>query len=110
MTMGAHRFPLDGDVYEALEDVDMPFVTHWRAPFTGGGSGTLPRGTQVRVSVASFNPTPASVYARPLNATEIELLLVCEAERTSPKYDGFSLVLSVAALNTRFRLIRGALT
>jgi hypothetical protein len=38
------RSPLDGDVYEALEDTPIKFLTHWRAPFTGGGEGTLPEG------------------------------------------------------------------
>ncbi len=27
------RFPRDGEVYEALDDVAVSFLTHWRAPF-----------------------------------------------------------------------------
>ena len=32
------RFPLDGDVYEAVEDTAVKFLTHWLAPFTDGAA------------------------------------------------------------------------
>jgi hypothetical protein len=101
------RFPRDGEVYEALEDTPVRFLTHWHAPFTGGGSGTLPKGTRVRVKVSDWIREPISVYADPLDSPRIERLLVSEADRKSGKYGGFSLSISTADLNRLFRLLEG---
>jgi hypothetical protein len=103
------RFPLNGDVYEALDDTPVRFLTHWRAPFTGGGSGTLPKGSRVRVLVFSFNPEPVSVAADPLERGFLEPLLVPESERKDPKYGGFRLSIPTADLNQKFRLISSEL-
>lgn len=99
------RFPLNGDTYEALEDTPVRYLTHWRAPFTDGGSGMLPKGTRVRVEVFDTMPEPIGVYAQPLDRDAIERLLVPETVRQTPKYGGFSLSISTADLNRRFRLI-----
>lgn len=40
----------DGECFELAEDLTVSFTTQWRAPFTGGGEGVLPRGTRVRVA------------------------------------------------------------
>ncbi len=99
------RFPLNGETYEALEDTPVSYLTHWRGPFTDGGSGTLPKGTRVRVQVIDLMPEPIAVSAQPLERDAIERLLVPETVRKTPKYDGFSLSISTADLNRRFRLI-----
>ncbi len=52
------RFPRNGEVYEAIEDTPVRFLTHWRAPFTDGGEGVLPQGTRVRVVVFETDPEP----------------------------------------------------
>jgi len=83
------RFPLDGDIYEALEDTLVKFLTHWAAPFTDGGSGILPKGTQIRVEV--FSPEPIGVYAQPIDREVIEDRLVKAGDRANEKYRGFSL-------------------
>jgi hypothetical protein len=101
------RFPLDGEVYEALEDTPVGFLTHWRAPFTGGGDGILPKGTRVRVKVFDWIREPISVYADPLDGPRIESLLVSEEDRNTAKYDGFSLSIPTADLNKLFRLVPG---
>jgi len=103
------RFPLDGEVYEALEDTPTKFLTHWRAPFTGGGEGTLPKGTRVRVKIPDWIREPIGVYAEPLDSPQIERLLVSEDDRSNVKYGGFSLSISTADLNKRFRLVQHAL-
>jgi hypothetical protein len=95
----------NGDVFEALEDTPVSFVTHWRAPFTGGGTGMIPKGTKVRVLVLNVAPAPATVYARPLEAEPVEHLLVPESDRKSTGYDGFSLCISTQDLGERFRRI-----
>jgi len=99
------RFPLDGEVYETLEDTRVGFLTHWHAPFTGGGDGIIPKGTQVRVKVYDWIREPISVYAEPLEGPRIEQLLVSEEDRRNPKYGGFSLSLPTADLNRLFRLV-----
>jgi hypothetical protein len=95
----------DGDVFEALEDTPVSFVTHWRAPFTGGGAGEIPKGTRVRVLALNEAPAAATVYARPLEAEPIERLLVPESDRLRNGYDGFSLCISTHDLRKRFRRI-----
>jgi hypothetical protein len=99
------RFPLDGEVYQALHDIPVRYLTHWQAPFTGGGDGTLPASTMVRVHVHAFMPEPVAVSAMPLNSREIELLLVAGSDRSSPKYDGFSLHIYTADLNRHYRRV-----
>ena|SRR5277367_8480 len=98
----------DGDLYESLEDMPVDFVTHWAAPFTGGGKGTLPKGTTIRLVVIPRVTSPAGYYAHPLNKEEIELLLVPAEERSAPKYSGMSLVVLVEDLSKRFRKLSGA--
>ncbi|MCA1819795.1 MAG: hypothetical protein LC620_07090 [Halobacteriales archaeon] len=97
------RFPRDGDTYEALEDVEVNFLTHWKAPFTGGGTGVLPKGTKVRVS--AMHDEPVGVHAQPLDSPGLEAALVPADERGNSKYDGFSLSLGTEVLNRRFRLV-----
>jgi hypothetical protein len=99
------RFPLDGDVYEALDDTPVQFSTHWRAPFTGDGTGILPKGSKVRVRVADFMPEPVAVPAVPLDRDAIERLLVPESTRNAAKYDGISITIRTADLNRLFRLV-----
>lgn len=99
------RFPRDGEVFEALGDTRVHYLTHWRAPFTGGGEGVLPKGTQIRVKVADWIREPISVYADPLDGPRIEQLLVSEQDRGSAKYGGFSLSIPTADLNRLFRLV-----
>jgi hypothetical protein len=95
----------NGDVFEALEDTPVSFVMHWRAPFTSGGKGMLPKGTKVRVLVLNAAPVPAAVYACPVEAEPVERLLVSESDRKSAGYDGFSLCMSKQDLRMRFRRV-----
>jgi hypothetical protein len=100
------RFPCDGEVYEATEAVRVAFVTHWRAAFTGGGEGTLPKGTRIRVQVCDAEPV--GVYAKAENAGNLERLLVPDEDRGWPTYSGFSLAISTEDLNHHFRLVESA--
>src|SRR5215203_6896773 len=42
------RFPKEGDLYEALQDVQIDYLTSWAAPFTGSGKGILKKGERIR--------------------------------------------------------------
>lgn len=98
------RFPRNGEVFEAQSEMQIDYLTHWAAPFTGGGKYLLRKGTRIRVSVMPFDPEPIGVYAAPLDAA-LEKEIVPEAERTGPKYGGFSLFVKTDRLNREFRQI-----
>jgi hypothetical protein len=101
--MAMDAAPRNDDLYECLLDTPVEFVTHWRAPYTGGGTGTLPKGTKVRILVDSAVYRPAAYYARPVDAETLSLVLIPHEERANPKFDGFSLVLTLDDLEKRFR-------
>jgi hypothetical protein len=44
------RYPKKGDVYEAIQDINVNYMTAWAAPYTGGGKGILHAGDRVLVS------------------------------------------------------------
>jgi hypothetical protein len=98
--------PRNDDLYECIEDASVSFVTHWRAPFTGGGTGTVPKGTTVRLVVNPAVVRPSAYYARPVDREAIEVILVPVADRTDSKFDGLSLVLTIEDLSKRFRLVQ----
>ena len=99
------RFPRDGDIFEAVQDTPVDYLTHWRAPFTGGGSGVLPAGTKFRVLVPQGDAEPVGVYASPLERDRIEKLLIPSDMSSQAKYDGFSLSITTADLNRMYRLV-----
>ena len=97
--MGAHDIR-KGQKYRALEPLNVSFLTHWRAPFTDGGTGTLPAG---EVFTVSFDPPNGATSATcdAMRKEEMETLLVPEADRKAPKYGGFSLVIDFGAIRTK---------
>jgi hypothetical protein len=99
------RFPRNGDIYEALEDMPIRYLTHWRAPFTGGGTGALRKGTRVRVEVPDGDIEPIGVYADPLERDAIERELIPASDRAHEKYSGYSLSIGTKSLNRQFRLV-----
>jgi hypothetical protein len=99
------RFPRPGEIYELIGDAEISYVTHWSAPFTGGGKGLLRQGTRIRVAEGVIDPEPIGVYADPLEKSRIEAVLIPEAERNSSTYGGFSLFISTSELNRLFRLV-----
>jgi hypothetical protein len=58
------RFPCKGDVYEAVEDFEVSYMTSWHAPCTGGGTALLKCGDQMEIPDSSVIPQPILVYAR----------------------------------------------
>ena len=99
------RFPKDQEVFEAVKEATVSYVIHFRAPYGGGGNGTLPAATRVRVSAHARDPEPIGVAALPLDRDRVESLLVPEEERMASNYDGYELFIKVAQLNTEFRRI-----
>jgi hypothetical protein len=99
------RFPRTGDIYVALQDIRVRYITHWRQPFTGSGIGTLRKGTRVCVDVFEFNTEPVSVHAEPVDRALVEKQLVDPRERATRGYNGFSLSVRTEELNRVFALI-----
>ncbi|MGH9807842.1 MAG: hypothetical protein ACRD9W_11375 [Terriglobia bacterium] len=99
------RFPKDDEVFEAVAEVEVSYITYYRAPYGGGGKGKLPAGTRVQVHVLEHQPEPTGVSARPLEEVRIEELLVPENDRRSSNYDGYDLFIKVDKLNKEFRLV-----
>ena len=99
------RFPRPGEIYELTNDAEISYVTHWGAPFTGGGRGILRRGTRVRIGDGIGDPEPIGVYADALDQGRIEAELVPEADRKADSYGGYSLSIKTAELNRLFRLV-----
>jgi hypothetical protein len=99
------RFPRPGEVFELASDAEISFVTHWRAPFTGGGKGLLRKGTRVRIVDPVSDPEPIAVYAHPLEMSLVEVALVPESDRRAERYAGYSLSIRTVELNKLFNLV-----
>ena len=70
------RYPREGEIYEALEDVAVSYMTHYfDLPYTGGGAATLPKGERVCVSHCRGDK-PAGVYCDPLRYQELQEKIV----------------------------------
>lgn len=100
-----YRFPRKGDVYEALRDMPVKYMTDWRAPFTGGGEATLLGGEQVRVYCEPQGPEPLGAYVVPVDYEAAEARVVPLSDREHPKYAGFHLLFTTVELNQVFRLV-----
>jgi hypothetical protein len=98
------RFPKQGDVYEALHDTPVRFMTAWNAPFTGGGESVLKAGDKVLIDQMPHDPKAISVYAAALDYSSVEARVVPESDRTNPKYAGFYFSLKTVDLNREFKL------
>lgn len=97
------RFPENGDIYQAKSKVEINYLTHWRAPFTGGGKSQIPEGTQIRV--ISESGENVSVLCIPIEESKIEKQIVSKKDRKSFDYDGFTLVIKTKTLNEDFELL-----
>ena len=98
------RFPKTGEIYEAIDNLTVEYVTAYLAPFTGGGRAALPRGERVRVRELSC-PEPLGVYCDPLNYDALHDRIVSAEERAHEQYDGYYLSIDTMNLNRCFRLV-----
>lgn len=95
------RYPKTNDVYQAAEDVEIAYLTHWRKPFTGGGHTVLPKGEKIKVNEV-FMEQPISVNCRPLNDKKLHPKIVPPGDRKAPGYDGYSLSVNTIQLYRSF--------
>ncbi|MEW6077460.1 MAG: hypothetical protein AB1724_06605 [Thermodesulfobacteriota bacterium] len=99
------RFPAKGDVFEALQDMEVEFMTAWSAPFTGGGKAVIKQGEKVRVDSEPSESRPIGTYAVAVDYKTMEERMVPAADRNASKYGGFYFYFSTIDLNTRFALV-----
>jgi hypothetical protein len=57
--------PCEGEVYEALYDMLVDYLTSWATPFTGEGKETLLRGEKVVIRYAPKDTRPIVVMRTP---------------------------------------------
>jgi hypothetical protein len=99
------RFPKTGEIYEAIDDFTVHYMTAHSAPFTGGGRSVLPKGERVRVGEAS-GLEPLGVYCDPLNYDALHDRIVPAEERAHEQYESYYLSIDTVDLNRYFRLIK----
>lgn len=99
------RFPRQGDLYEALCDQTVSYLTAWAAPFTGGGEALLLQGERVWIENMPADDRAIGVYALPVEYDRLETRMVPEGERKSAKYGGFYFYFSTRDLNEKFWLV-----
>lgn len=99
------RFPRKGDVYEALEDMTVQYLTSWAAPYTGSGEGLLRKGDRVWVDTEPHDSRAISTYAVAVDYEALEQRLVSASDRKSPRYSGFYFSFGTVELNRKFRLV-----
>lgn len=99
------RFPRKGDIYEALEEMQVHYMTSWAAPFTGGGEGMLRKGDRVVVDTEPVDARAISTYASAVDYDTVEERIVPASDRSAPKYSGFYFSFKTVDLNRKFRLV-----
>jgi hypothetical protein len=99
------RFPRKGDIYEALEDMTVEYMTSWKAPYTGGGEGILKKGDRVIMKEDSVHSQPIRIYALAEDYDAVEERMVPSSDRSESKYSGFYFSFSTMDLNRKFKLV-----
>jgi len=97
-------YPKGGEVYEAIQDIQISYLTHFMAPFTGGDKAKLFKGERVIVSKPNQSK-PLGYYCYPINDDEIEHRIIPNSDKNDPAYNGFSLSIDTKSLNSDFKQI-----
>jgi len=97
-------YPKGGEVYEAIQDIQISYLTHFMAPFTGGDKAKLLKGERVIVS-KSNQAKPLGYYCYPINDNEIEHRIISDSDKNDPAYNGFSLSIDTKSLNSYFKQV-----
>jgi hypothetical protein len=99
------RFPKEGDLYEALQDVQIDYLTSWAAPFTGSGKGILKKGERIRAMGKPVDTRPISIYLEAVDYPALEGRMVPESDRNDEIYCGFYFSVKTLDLNRKFKLV-----
>jgi len=99
------RYPCEGEIYEALEDFPVSYVTSWAVAFTGGGTVLLHRGERILIRYAPKDSLPIMVYADAMDYGSVEKRAVPPIQRRAASYEGIQLAIGTLDLNRKFRLV-----
>lgn len=100
------RYPNEGDIYVAKEEVEINYLTTWEAPYTGGGKGFLPKNAQIIIEEL-FEEQPIIVSCKAVNYAEIEKIIIPKEDREAGKYSGYYISAETLLLYQKFELIVG---
>lgn len=99
------RFPKVGEIYEALEDMDVQFEIYFAAPVTNNGNGRLFKGERVKIKHIMPQDRPIRALARPVKYRAVEKRFLSEAQR-EPPYSHFYIVFTTLELSASFRHVK----
>ena len=97
-------YPKGGEVFEAIQDVEISYLTHFMAPYTGGDKVKLLKRERIIISKPSQDK-PLGYYCYPINADEVEERIIPYSDKNDPAYNGFSLSIDTKSLNNDFKQI-----
>jgi O-acetyl-ADP-ribose deacetylase (regulator of RNase III) len=97
-------YPTGFEVFEAVDDIQISYLTYFMAPYTGGDKAKILKGERVVVGKPN-QEKPLSYHCLPINAGEIEKRIIPLSDRDNPAYDGYSLSIETKLLNKYFKQI-----
>lgn len=97
-------YPVGGEVFEALHDVEISYLTHFMAAYTGGGKAKLLAGERIIISKPN-QAKPTGYYCEATNYMDIENRIVPYSDSGNPAYNGYSLSIDTIILNRDFKQI-----
>jgi O-acetyl-ADP-ribose deacetylase (regulator of RNase III) len=97
-------YPKGGEVFEAIQDTQIIYLTHFMEPYTGGDKTKILKGERVIVSKPN-QEKQLSYYCYPIESTEIENRIIPLSDRDNPTYNGYSLSIDTKSLNQDFKQI-----
>jgi hypothetical protein len=99
-----YLYPKGGEVFEAVQEVQISYLTHFMAPYTGGDKAKLLKGERV-IIIKPNQDKPLGYYCYPINADEVEERIIPSSDKNDPAYNGFSLSIDTKSLNNDFKQI-----
>jgi hypothetical protein len=89
---------LQGERFRTTQALQVGCLTHWHAPYTGGGNEVPLPANEVFVVAHDQVPGAIAVGCDPQRYEELHDYFVATVDRENPRYAGYSLVIEVQAL------------
>ena len=97
-------YPKGGEVFEAINETQITYLTHFSAPYTGADNQTILKGERLFINKPNESK-PFRYDCYPLKPDEVENRIIPSADRNDPEYCGFSLYIETSSLNKDCQLI-----
>lgn len=101
------QFPKSGDIYLCTKDCELELQVYFAAPFSEYGKIILPnQHSLIVVNMDDDDEYPLWCSAYPTDESLETVFVTAEYLNSKrPRYNGFTLIISTALLNTNFQLI-----